>query len=271
MSAKPRPPQRRRERKHHLPDFQPAAKPNVKGSIAYHWHRCPRSTSHQAPHHPSGRGAFERVATNSAPPHRVWCSTSAPARALSFAFQMRISRRSSPRIAASDLSSESHRVSDMSQFFSYREYHRSRTAIYTGNSGPECHALSVRVHPGRQGSITSKPVKIDPPLKITAATTATTPVTLQTVLDRLAARPRLTGSRQRDLRSAVTSFAKLRNERPERIPLDLAEIRAGPRSTGTGAGADIAQAVGEFAQRPCRGHRGLGSPADAQDRRHRAR
>jgi integrase len=62
-------------------------------------------------------------------------------------------------------------------------------------------------------------MKIDPP-----PTTATA-VTLQTVLDRLAGHPGLNSSRRRDLRSAVTSFAKLVDQPPAAVPLDLAEIR----------------------------------------------
>jgi integrase len=49
--------------------------------------------------------------------------------------------------------------------------------------------------------------------------------TLQTVLERLAANASLSASRKRDLRSAVTSFAKLRDQAPSAIPLDLAAIR----------------------------------------------
>jgi integrase len=51
------------------------------------------------------------------------------------------------------------------------------------------------------------------------------PMTLQTVLDRLASRSDLSDTRRRDLRSAVTSFAKLRDRPPMAIPLDLADIR----------------------------------------------
>lgn len=51
------------------------------------------------------------------------------------------------------------------------------------------------------------------------------PATLQTVLDRLAAEGGLSERRKRDLRSAVTSFAKLREQRPAAMPLDLADIR----------------------------------------------
>jgi integrase len=51
------------------------------------------------------------------------------------------------------------------------------------------------------------------------------PVTLQTVLDRLSANGTLPSSRQRDLRCAVVTCAKLRGQRPADIPLDLAEIR----------------------------------------------
>ena len=52
------------------------------------------------------------------------------------------------------------------------------------------------------------------------------PVTLQSVLDRLAADGALSDSRRRDLRSAITTFAKLSEKPPGAIPLDLAEIRA---------------------------------------------
>jgi integrase len=62
-------------------------------------------------------------------------------------------------------------------------------------------------------------MKIDPP----PATAP--PVTLQTVLDRLADDPSLVGSRKRDLSSAVTSFARLMDKAPAAIPLDLADIR----------------------------------------------
>jgi hypothetical protein len=51
------------------------------------------------------------------------------------------------------------------------------------------------------------------------------PATLQDVLDRLASDPTLLPNRKRDLRSAVTSFAKLRSQQPAAIPLDLGDIR----------------------------------------------
>ena len=51
------------------------------------------------------------------------------------------------------------------------------------------------------------------------------PATLQTVLDRLAGDGGLSDTRKRDLRSAVTSFAKLKGQPPAAIPLDLADIR----------------------------------------------
>jgi integrase len=54
---------------------------------------------------------------------------------------------------------------------------------------------------------------------------STTPVTLRTVLDRLAGNSSLSDTRRRDLRSAVVSFAKLRGQPPAAIPLDLADIR----------------------------------------------
>jgi len=50
-------------------------------------------------------------------------------------------------------------------------------------------------------------------------------VTLQTVLDRLSANARLTASRKRDLRSAVTCFAKLKERPPAAILMDVAAIR----------------------------------------------
>ena len=80
---------------------------------------------------------------------------------------------------------------------------------------PECHPLAARVRPGPRRSTESKPVKPNLP----------PPATLQTVLDRLAGNARLSDSRRRDLRSAVRSFAKLREQPPAAIPLDLADIR----------------------------------------------
>jgi hypothetical protein len=63
-------------------------------------------------------------------------------------------------------------------------------------------------------------------MKIDALPQNVAVVTLQTVLDRLAANPGLTtAGRTRDLRSAVTCFAKLMNQPPAAIPLDLAAIR----------------------------------------------
>jgi integrase len=51
------------------------------------------------------------------------------------------------------------------------------------------------------------------------------PATMQAVLDRLARDGVLSDTRRRDLRSAITSFAKLRGQPPAAIPLDLADIR----------------------------------------------
>ncbi len=48
--------------------------------------------------------------------------------------------------------------------------------------------------------------------------------TLQDVLDRLATTD-VAESRRRDLRSAVTSYAKLVDKEPVAIPLDLAALR----------------------------------------------
>ena len=50
-------------------------------------------------------------------------------------------------------------------------------------------------------------------------------VTLQTVLDRLSSHPGLSASRRRDLRSAVTSFAKLVDQPPAAVALDVAAVR----------------------------------------------
>jgi integrase len=52
------------------------------------------------------------------------------------------------------------------------------------------------------------------------------PATLQTVLDRLAGNAGPPDSRRRDLRSAILSFAKLREQPPAAIPLDLPAIRS---------------------------------------------
>jgi integrase len=56
-------------------------------------------------------------------------------------------------------------------------------------------------------------------------TQTATPPSLQTVLDRIASASSLSDGRRRDLRSAVTSFAKLTERSPAAIPLDLAHIR----------------------------------------------
>ncbi len=63
-------------------------------------------------------------------------------------------------------------------------------------------------------------------MKPTPPPQATTPVTLQAVVDRLAAYDALSPSRKRDLRSAVLSYAKLIGRPAAEIRLDLAEIRA---------------------------------------------
>jgi integrase len=62
-------------------------------------------------------------------------------------------------------------------------------------------------------------------MKIERVPQLTEAVTLQPVLDRLSANPGLTAARKRDLRSAVACFAKLINQPPAAIPLDLAAIR----------------------------------------------
>jgi len=64
------------------------------------------------------------------------------------------------------------------------------------------------------------------------ATATATMATLQGVLDRLAAETSLSASRRRDLRSAVTCFAKFQDKPAEAIPLDLAAIRGALRVIG---------------------------------------
>ena len=76
------------------------------------------------------------------------------------------------------------------------------------------------------------------------------PVTLQTVLDRLAGDGGLSDTRKRDLRSAVTSFAKLKGQPPAAIPLDLADIRRTLDGMVPARAQGITQTVGQHAQRP---------------------
>jgi hypothetical protein len=54
---------------------------------------------------------------------------------------------------------------------------------------------------------------------------ASVAVTLQTTLDRLAADDSLSETRKRDLRSSVISFAKLVEQPPAAVPLDVVRIR----------------------------------------------
>ena len=63
-------------------------------------------------------------------------------------------------------------------------------------------------------------------MKVDRIDPAAAPATLQDVLDRLVAAPGLSETRKRDLRSAVVTFAKLMDQAPVLIPLDLASIRA---------------------------------------------
>ena len=51
------------------------------------------------------------------------------------------------------------------------------------------------------------------------------PTTLQDVIDRLVVDPGLSETRKRDLRSAVVAFAKLTDQAPALIPLELAGLR----------------------------------------------
>src|SRR5689334_9056358 len=60
------------------------------------------------------------------------------------------------------------------------------------------------------------------PMKPNPVLPNATPATLQTILDRLAGDGGLSDTRKRDLRSAATSFAKLLDQPPAAIPLDLA-------------------------------------------------
>ena len=62
-------------------------------------------------------------------------------------------------------------------------------------------------------------------MKIDRLPQKTALVTLETVLDRLSSHPKLSPCRLRDMRSAVTSLAKLMDQPPAAIPLDLAAIR----------------------------------------------
>ncbi len=71
-------------------------------------------------------------------------------------------------------------------------------------------------------------------------------VTLQTVLDRLVESPELTPRRKRDLRSAVTCFARLAEQTPGAIPLDLAALRQ-KLDTTEPAWAKVTRKVGEHA------------------------
>lgn len=62
-------------------------------------------------------------------------------------------------------------------------------------------------------------------MKINPLPQAASLVTLQTVLDRLSSQQGLSASRRRDLRSAVSCFAKLIDQPTAAIPLDLGAIR----------------------------------------------
>lgn len=62
-------------------------------------------------------------------------------------------------------------------------------------------------------------------MKIAPSPVTAALASLQTVLDRLSTEPGLTPNRRRDLRSAVTCFARLRDQPPAAIPLDLDDIR----------------------------------------------
>src|SRR5260370_39729235 len=85
---------------------------------------------------------------------------------------------------------------------------------------PEYHLLSARVRRGPRGaSLERATVKTHPLPEIAVA------ATLQSVLDRLAVDDSLSEIRKRDLRSAVISFAKLVEQPPAAIPLDVARIR----------------------------------------------
>ena len=63
-------------------------------------------------------------------------------------------------------------------------------------------------------------------MKTTTLPPSTIPVTLETVIDRVARNDALSDIRKRDLRSAVRSFARLREKPAGAIPLDLADIRS---------------------------------------------
>ena len=90
---------------------------------------------------------------------------------------------------------------------------------------PEFQPLSARVRAGPRPALGETPMK----RHLASPPTTATPVTLKNVLERLAADDSLSDTRRRDLRSAITRFAKLRGETPAAIPLDLAEIAPHPR------------------------------------------
>jgi hypothetical protein len=99
-------------------------------------------------------------------------------------------------------------------------------------------------------------MKLDP-----VPQTATTPATLQDVIDRLTANPDLSEIRKRDLRSAVVTFARLTGQAPALILLDLAGIRARldamvpaqakvSRKRWANLRSDLAAAIGASGLRP---------------------
>src|SRR6476660_3939978 len=87
---------------------------------------------------------------------------------------------------------------------------------------------------GEFPNVTPRPPRSDPdlgrprrasPMKPNPVLPNAAPVTLQTVLDRLAGHAGLLETRKRDSRSAVLSFANILGQPPAAIPLDLADIR----------------------------------------------
>ena len=80
-------------------------------------------------------------------------------------------------------------------------------------------AASVTASPGP--TLEVKSMKERNPSELTAAV----PVTLQEVFERLSAKPELSDTRKRDLRSSVAIYGKIVDRPLREIPLDLAAIR----------------------------------------------
>ena len=139
-----------------------------------------------------------------------------------------------------------------------------KSPIFAISEFPNVIPCPFRSGPDLRGPPESKPMKPTPPPPTPS------PVTLQTVLDRLPLKPATLGKPQARLALGDPQLRKLRGQPPAAIPLTLPNT-PDPQPKGPDAGADIAQAMGKPAQRPCPRHRGLQHASDAQDRRPRDR